>query len=321
MKNCWETLGIEETCDIEEIKKAYRELIKRYHPDTVQSTEKKRSYTDKVVKINNAYNEALEYAESVNSEIEFEEIDDIDNQYESPLKTEPSQTPTPEELWRKMVESLADIKPIPRSKVTIFFDNFPWAFPLIFNISLISLYAVVNILTNWYNFHTYDKAIELNPKDAKAYYSRGDAYTDKGDYDKAIKDYDKAIELNPEDAEAYLNRGVAYEKKGNYDQAINDYDRVIAFYTRQAENDDEINLNEILANTYAIRGNAYYEKGNYDHAITDLDKAIELNPEEEAAYYTRGNAYEKKGNDKKAKEDLKKAADLEDSGEENFIDY
>ena len=35
----------------------------------------------------------------------------------------------------------------------------------------------------------YTKAIELNPKYAKAYYARGVACDDKGDHDQAIKDY------------------------------------------------------------------------------------------------------------------------------------
>jgi len=36
----------------------------------------------------------------------------------------------------------------------------------------------------------------------------------KGQNDKAIADYNKAIELNPRDAEAYNNRGLAYSKSG-----------------------------------------------------------------------------------------------------------
>ena len=40
---------------------------------------------------------------------------------------------------------------------------------------------------------------------------------------QAIKDYDKAIELNPQDAIAYFNRGIAYGKLGNYQQAIKDF--------------------------------------------------------------------------------------------------
>jgi tetratricopeptide (TPR) repeat protein len=50
----------------------------------------------------------------------------------------------------------------------------------------------------------YTKAIELNPKHADTYYSRGLAYNKMGQYDKAISDYTKAIELNPKHAGAHL---------------------------------------------------------------------------------------------------------------------
>jgi hypothetical protein len=43
----------------------------------------------------------------------------------------------------------------------------------------------------------YDKAIELNPQYAIAYYNRGKIYSDKKEYDRASQDYDKAIELDP----------------------------------------------------------------------------------------------------------------------------
>ena len=53
----------------------------------------------------------------------------------------------------------------------------------------------------------YDRAIEINPENAGAYYNRGVAYGKLGDHRQAIEDYDRAIEINPEYAEAYNNRG------------------------------------------------------------------------------------------------------------------
>ena len=51
--------------------------------------------------------------------------------------------------------------------------------------------------------------------DAMAYYDRGNAYLNKGQYNKAISDYNRAIEINPGDATAYFNRGSAYVNIGN----------------------------------------------------------------------------------------------------------
>ena len=49
----------------------------------------------------------------------------------------------------------------------------------------------------------------LTPQSVKAYNNRGNAYTQKSDFDNAIKDYTKAIELNSELSQPYYNRGVA----------------------------------------------------------------------------------------------------------------
>jgi len=55
----------------------------------------------------------------------------------------------------------------------------------------------------------FDKAIELNPEDAKAYNNRGLAYANLKQYERAIEDYNKAIKLNPDLTMAYVNRELA----------------------------------------------------------------------------------------------------------------
>ena len=73
----------------------------------------------------------------------------------------------------------------------------------------------------------FDKAIELNPVDAKAYNDRGLAYLDLEQYELAIENCDKAIELNPKLTEPYNNRGLAYAYLKQYGRAIEDYDKAI----------------------------------------------------------------------------------------------
>ncbi len=51
----------------------------------------------------------------------------------------------------------------------------------------------------------FDRAIEVQPDYAEAYSNRGEAYEDKGDYERAIADYGRAIELQPDVAEAARN--------------------------------------------------------------------------------------------------------------------
>lgn len=128
----------------------------------------------------------------------------------------------------------------------------------------------------------FNKAVELNPQAAAAYFSRGTSHLRKGQYDLAIADFNKVVEIIPEAAMAYYNRGLASSKKGHYDHAIADYSKTI-----------ELAPNFALA--YNNRGEAYVEKKQYDHAIADLDKAIKLKRDSAEAYTNRGNAYAGKG--------------------------
>lgn len=57
---------------------------------------------------------------------------------------------------------------------------------------------------------------------------RGEAYNEHNEFDKAMIDFNKAIELAPSNADAYYNRGITYEVGFNdYDKAIKDYKKVI----------------------------------------------------------------------------------------------
>ena len=141
-----------------------------------------------------------------------------------------------------------------------------------------------------------NKAIELDPNDAKAYNIRGTAYHIKGTYDRAIKDYNKVIERNPEFALAYHQRGFAYFLKGAYDRAVKDLNKAIE-------------LDSDYVGAYNIRGAAYFGKGEPNRAIENYNKAIELNPDYAEAYYNRGEAWLRLKKWDKAKTDLTVALD------------
>ncbi|TMK10002.1 MAG: tetratricopeptide repeat protein, partial [Alphaproteobacteria bacterium] len=87
-----------------------------------------------------------------------------------------------------------------------------------------------------------------------AYNNRGNAYTAKGEYDRAVQDYDQSIKLDPNYARAFNNRGVAYQKKGEYDRAIEDFDA-------------SIKLNPDYASAFANRAQTYLNKGEYARAV------------------------------------------------------
>ena len=132
---------------------------------------------------------------------------------------------------------------------------------------------------------------------AIAYYSRGLAYYDKGDDDRAIAEYNEAIRLDPKFAYAYSNRGLAYDHKGDLDRAGPDYN-------------EAIRLDPKYAQAYFNRGNAYYQKGDDDRAIADYSEAIRLDPKYAYAYNNRGTAYDRRGDHDRAIADYSEAIRL-----------
>lgn len=68
----------------------------------------------------------------------------------------------------------------------------------------------------------FSKAIELDPENKYAYYSRGTAKYELEDYIGAIADYSKAIEITPKNASAYYYRGLAKIKLGQKDNGCLD---------------------------------------------------------------------------------------------------
>jgi len=64
------------------------------------------------------------------------------------------------------------------------------------------------------------------------YVSQGVAYYKKAQYEQAIAAFNKALEINPRNADAYMGRGRAYELKGEYDKAIADHGKALEINSR-----------------------------------------------------------------------------------------
>ncbi len=138
----------------------------------------------------------------------------------------------------------------------------------------------------------------LEPNAALAFYNRGNAYREKGDYDDALREYNEAIRLNPNYADAFNNRGITYRAKRDYDRAIQDYDQAIR-------------LDPKYAAAFNNRGNVYRDRKDYDRAIQDYDEAIRLNPNSALAFNNRANAYRNKRDYDRAIVDYEAAARID----------
>ena len=64
--------------------------------------------------------------------------------------------------------------------------------------------------------------ISCQSQTAKEFFEKGTAKYNLQDYSDAISDYNKAIEINPDHAEAYYNRGIAKINLGQKDSGCLD---------------------------------------------------------------------------------------------------
>jgi tetratricopeptide (TPR) repeat protein len=124
-----------------------------------------------------------------------------------------------------------------------------------------------------------DKAIAIDPEQAKAYQNRGAAYNSLARYDEAVADLDRAIKLDPKNAGAHTNAGLAYFMIGRYDRAIEDLSEAVRLAPRNAV----VHFN---------RGNVFAKLGLKDQALADYQAAGDLSPRLVAAYGGSARLYE-----------------------------
>ncbi len=120
-----------------------------------------------------------------------------------------------------------------------------------------------------------NKALELDPNYAPAYYLRGNIKDNFDDRHGAMKDYNSAIEKNSKFTDAYFARG-------NVKMKLQDYYGAIADFT------SAITLNENHIDAYYNRGKAKQFLQAYEDAINDCTKIIQINPRNYDAYFLRG---------------------------------
>lgn len=109
----------------------------------------------------------------------------------------------------------------------------------------------------------YDKAIELQPREAQYYIDRGKAYLRINDIEEAKQDFEKSIEIKPNQFPAYRYLGNLHAKKGELESAIK-------FLTKSIE------LNPKSAQLYLERANLHLMRGDKALAKKNVQKALKL---------------------------------------------
>jgi len=157
----------------------------------------------------------------------------------------------------------------------------------------------------------WEKALELDPGDAKANFNLGLALTRNGRLDEAIPHFQKAVEVNPYFAEGHNNLGIALAEKGKVDEAIPHFQKAVeiepdygdaqnnlgAALLQEGKIDDAIphfqkavEVKPDFADAHNNLGMALLQKGKIDDAIPHFQKALQVDPRQVQTYYNLGAA-------------------------------
>jgi tetratricopeptide (TPR) repeat protein len=90
----------------------------------------------------------------------------------------------------------------------------------------------------------YTEALRIFPD--VAWVNKRYAYTDKGEYDRAIADCNEALRLNSNDVEAYYNRGLAYAMKEDYARARTDWEKALQLDPNHANARQSLELLRVM---------------------------------------------------------------------------
>lgn len=95
------------------------------------------------------------------------------------------------------------------------------------------------------------KAVEADPKNSQAYYTRGQLYEAAQQADKAVADYDSVLSQDPKATEFYQLRGSANFKRGKIAESIADFDRYLASNPKQEPHHWQRGISYYYAERYA----------------------------------------------------------------------
>ena len=144
---------------------------------------------------------------------------------------------------------------------------------------------------------SYDAAIKLDPQLAEAYNNRGIVKYELGQFSAAVEDYTAAVRLKSNYADALNNRGTAYAALEQFQNAENDFKAALR-------------LNDKSAAAHNNLGSLFVFKKMFNEAVDECTRAIRLNPNFADAYYNRAVAYYGLGDYSKALSDAQKSMQL-----------
>jgi tetratricopeptide (TPR) repeat protein len=123
----------------------------------------------------------------------------------------------------------------------------------------------------------FQKALEIEPKDAEAHINLGNVLLKKGKLDEAILENQKALEIKPNYAEAHTSLGMALSQKGQVDEAVEQFQKALEIKPKDA----------VARNSLGI---ALAKKGQMYEAIEQFEEALRIRPDFSPAQHNLARA-------------------------------
>ncbi|MEU9135987.1 tetratricopeptide repeat protein [Streptomyces sp. NPDC048404] len=177
----------------------------------------------------------------------------------------------------------------------------------------------------------YDRAVEIDPDEARVHYGRGFAHQLRGDFTAALAAFDRADELRPDTGWIIAERAETHRLAGRFEEAVADFDRAVAldptdvdslasravcrhaldrFDAAGADFDRALGMDGNHLWALVRRARLHRDTDAWDKAFADLDRAARLEPDSAWVASERGDTYRLAGRFEEAVAELGRAVGL-----------
>lgn len=156
-----------------------------------------------------------------------------------------------------------------------------------------------------------DKALTIDPRDAKAWSNKGNCLRALGRCQEAVSCFEKALEIDPTDARLWNNQGIALVELDRFEEALGCCDKALAIDPRDARawtnkgyalsmlrraneavecHDKALAVDPLAATVWNNKGIALAKLGRYEEAVVCFDKALTIDTRYAMAWSNKGLA-------------------------------
>ena len=121
----------------------------------------------------------------------------------------------------------------------------------------------------------YDRVIQMDPRDARAYSNKGNALRKLKRNKEALEAYERALTIEPRSAFVWISKGKIFYSSKRFDEALVAYNHALA-----------INPNNPVI--WASKGNVLYALKRHHEALDAYDSALTITPDDASIWAAKG---------------------------------